>query len=137
MHHTKTKGDIGVGYVIASLIEQGWNVSIPISEHQSYDLIAEKFGKMYRVQVKYTSSKNNICEVRLYNSWVDKHGIHHSYRNLKDYEILAVYNPDTKETYFINSLNFKNKNSISFRNIPPNRKRKIGIRMAKDFLTLN
>ena len=33
MHEKKEKGDIGVGKTIARLMEIGWKVSLPISEH--------------------------------------------------------------------------------------------------------
>lgn len=35
------------------LIEQGWNVLTPIGNHQKYDLVIEKNGKFYRIQVKH------------------------------------------------------------------------------------
>ena len=33
------------------LIEQGWNVLIPIGNHQKYDLVIEKNGKFYMFPV--------------------------------------------------------------------------------------
>lgn len=35
------------------LIEHGWNVLIPIGNHQKYDLVIEKNGKFYKIQVKH------------------------------------------------------------------------------------
>jgi hypothetical protein len=35
------------------LIEQGWNVLTPIGNHQKYDLVIEKNGKFYKIQVKH------------------------------------------------------------------------------------
>ena len=35
------------------LIEQGWNVLVPIGNHQKYDLVIEKNSKFYRIQVKH------------------------------------------------------------------------------------
>ena len=43
MHEKKAKGDVAVGFVIARLVELGWNVRVPLSEHAPYDL-AEKDG---------------------------------------------------------------------------------------------
>jgi hypothetical protein len=39
-HHTKTKGDKGMGFVIADLLSKGIQVALPISEHLPFDLIA-------------------------------------------------------------------------------------------------
>lgn len=36
------------------LIEQGLNVLIPIGNHQKYDLVIEKNGKFYKIQVKHS-----------------------------------------------------------------------------------
>lgn len=38
------------------LIEQGWNVLVPIGNHQKYDLVIEKNGKFYKIQVKHAKS---------------------------------------------------------------------------------
>ena len=35
------------------LIENGWNVLTPIGNHQKYDLVIEKNGKFYKIQVKH------------------------------------------------------------------------------------
>mgnify|MGYP005605508491 FL=1 len=46
-------GDITELKCQAFLIEQGWNVLIPIGNHQKYDLVIEKNGKFYKIQVKH------------------------------------------------------------------------------------
>lgn len=46
-------GDITELKCQAYLIEQGWNVLIPIGNHQKYDLVIEKDCKFYRIQVKH------------------------------------------------------------------------------------
>ena len=35
------------------LIEHGWNVLTPVGNHQKYDLVTEKNGKFYKIQVKH------------------------------------------------------------------------------------
>lgn len=41
------------------LIEKGWNVLIPIGNHQKYDLVIEKNNKFYRIQVKHAMPIEN------------------------------------------------------------------------------
>jgi hypothetical protein len=41
------------------LIEQGYNVLIPMGNHQKYDLVIEKNGKFTRIQVKHASMQDN------------------------------------------------------------------------------
>ena len=53
-HHTKDKGDEGLGQVIGDLMSNGVQVAIPLSEHLPFDLIAiGDGGAMRRVQVRY------------------------------------------------------------------------------------
>ena len=56
-HHTKDKGDEGLGQVIADLMANGVQVAVPLSEHLPFDLIAiGEHGAMRRVQVRYRGS---------------------------------------------------------------------------------
>ena len=41
------------------LVEQGFNVLIPMGNHQKYDLVIERNGKFTRIQVKHASSQND------------------------------------------------------------------------------
>lgn len=40
------------------LIEQGFNVLIPMGNHQKYDIVVEKDGKFTRIQVKHAAEKD-------------------------------------------------------------------------------
>lgn len=53
-HHTKIKGDIGLVKAIAELTELNYIVSIPISEHQHYDIIVDFDGilKKYKSNIQ-------------------------------------------------------------------------------------
>ncbi len=41
------------------LIQHNWNVLIPIGNYQKYDLVIEKNGKFYRIQIKHASSSDD------------------------------------------------------------------------------
>jgi hypothetical protein len=59
-HHTKTKGDIGVGMVISDLMIRGYGVCLPLSEHMPFDIVAVSHdGQLSRVQVKYAATKDS------------------------------------------------------------------------------
>lgn len=62
MRRTQRKGDIAVTQAIAYFTEIGYDVSLPITESSSYDLIVDDHIALYRVQVKY--STNKTCDVR-------------------------------------------------------------------------
>lgn len=40
------------------LVEQGFNVLIPMGNHQKYDIVVEKNGKFTRIQVKHATEKD-------------------------------------------------------------------------------
>jgi PD-(D/E)XK endonuclease len=65
--NSKKQGDVGVGQAIAWFTRNSYTVSIPLTDSQDYDLIVDKDNKLYRVQVKTASYKNEygIYEVSL------------------------------------------------------------------------
>jgi hypothetical protein len=75
-HHTKDKGDEGLGQVIADLMTNGIQVAVPLSEHLPFDLIAVgEDGAMRRVQVRYRASADAAhLRCRLGGWWADRHG---------------------------------------------------------------
>lgn len=56
MRTTQRKGDIAVSQAIATFTKMGWDVSIPLTESAAYDLVVDSDDRIYRVQVRYTSS---------------------------------------------------------------------------------
>jgi hypothetical protein len=64
MHHTATKGNIGVAKAIADLMLKGWDVSIPFCATSPFDLVAYRNGKFVRVQVKYRILSKGVIDVR-------------------------------------------------------------------------
>jgi hypothetical protein len=121
MHMKKIKGDIGVTAAIADLTKLGWNVSVPISEHTKYDLVIEKDNVCYRVQVRYTSMKNGVLNVKLRSCWADKHGCHTKDRKSGDFDILAVYCPQNNQLYYIKDSMFTNSTGVNIRIEKPKR----------------
>ena len=94
-HHTKDKGDEGLGQVIADLMTNGIQVALPLSEHLPFDLIAMgEHGAMRRVQVRYRASADGAklrCE--LVGSWADRNGTHTRPFDPSAIDALAIYCP--------------------------------------------
>jgi hypothetical protein len=136
MHEKKLKGDIGVAHAIAELTEQQWNVCLPLTEHASYDLIAEKKGACRRIQVRYTTPSNGCMSVRLRSIWADKKGIHVKNRSVEDYDVLAVYCPSNKHVYFVPSGQFENEVGLTLRLEKAKNNQAEGVRMAASYLEM-
>ena len=56
-NNTKKQGDIGLGIAIGWFVKNGMTVSIPLTDSQDYDLIADVHGRLQKIQVKTTSFK--------------------------------------------------------------------------------
>lgn len=95
MHHTKTKGDIGLAKVIADLTVKGYVPCVPLSEHQAYDIVAVGPDRaVFKLQVKYATLKSNgTVEVSVRRSWADRKGSHIRPYSEEEFDYYAVYCP--------------------------------------------
>ena len=101
MHHTKTKGDLGVLKVMTDLCSKGYLVLVPMTEHASFDLVAYRGNIFQRIQVKYRSLRNGKLEVSSRTSWADKHGTHINQYTADAFDIFALYCPNTDKCYYV------------------------------------
>ena len=115
-HHTKTKGDQGLGYIIADLLANGIQVALPISEHLPFDCIAiSGEGKMLKISVKYRKIYRGKVEVALKSVWSNSKGYHSVYYNKDEFDVTAIYCPDTKKIYYVRQDEVGDKKSINLR----------------------
>lgn len=56
MRHTQRKGDTAVAQAIATFTKLGYDVSIPLTESASYDLLIDTNKDLKRIQVRYSST---------------------------------------------------------------------------------
>ena len=135
MHHTKSKGDIGLAKVISDLMEKGYVPCIPLSEHQAYDLVAIlDDGAAVKIQVKYATLKENgTVEVRYRRNWADKHGIHTESYTECEFDYYAIYCPE-KETVLYIPNNSDYPKTIRFDDTGNNQKQ--SVKWANDYLKI-
>lgn len=133
-HHTKTKGDIGVLKTQCSLAENGYTVLLPLTEHSSYDLVAEKAGTFRRIQVKYRSASNGRIEVAFKNTWSDRNGRHVAKVDKNEVDLYAVYCPDTDKVYYFDPKQFSS--SVTLRLAPAKNNNQSGVNLADNYTTI-
>ena len=134
-HHTKNKGDLGVAKATADLIEQGFMVMTPCTEHAPFDLVAYKDKKFFRVQVKYRElSKTGTVEVKFASNWADKYGVHTKNMDKTEVDIICVYCPQTRTCYYFNPSLYAS--NVTIRLMEAKNKQKKGIINGKDFLKM-
>ena len=102
-HHTKDKGDIGLGCVMSDLLKHDIQVALPVSEHLPFDLIAiHPRGDVLKVSVKYrVMTKTGCVRVETRSMWNDRNGTHYRHHSVGDYDAVAIYCPDTDECYYL------------------------------------
>ena len=137
MYSKKEKGDIGLVKTIANFTEERVHVSLPISEHLKYDLIAEKDGICKRVQVRFTTENNGTLSVKLKSVWSDRKGNHILKREKGDFDILAVYSPSNDKVYFVDDKSFENSTAICLRLKKSTGNNHHTIRNAEDYENCN
>ena len=86
---TNEKGDNGLFKVMTDLNIRGVHISIPVSTHLPYDLIADYNSKLIRVQVKYSGDKNGYFNGK--KAYMSKDGPISWHYEIEDFELYAVY----------------------------------------------
>lgn len=93
MRKTQRKGDIAVSQAIATFTRMGLDVSIPLTESASYDLIVDTGKTLKRVQVRYTSTG----EVDLRNIHSNSKGYVVKKPKADSYDWLYISNKDGEQ----------------------------------------
>jgi hypothetical protein len=113
---TKTdQGNIGLSKAIYELQLLGYRISIPLTENQKYDLIGEKNGLLFKIQIKTTRNKSRygVYSVNLRTLGGNKSSNKVIKRNKGDYDLLYVLTNDN-ESYLIDEENIgDNVNSLN------------------------
>ena len=130
VHHTKTKGDLGVLAAELDLFEKGFLLLKPQTEHAPFDLVAYRDGRFYRVQVKYRAAVNGQIAFHLSTCWADKHGTHQVAIDKYSIDLLCIYCPDTRACYYVDPHSVKK--TVCLRVTAPRNSQKKRIRWARD-----
>ncbi|SEB46453.1 hypothetical protein SAMN04489844_0172 [Nocardioides exalbidus] len=96
VHHTKDKGDLGTAKAHADLVERGFLVLFPATEHAEFDLVAYRDDVFHRVQVKYRSSRSGTLLVAFRSVWSDRHGTHLKPSDKSQVDVLCIYSPESR-----------------------------------------
>ena len=114
-HHTKDKGDLGVAKAQADLVQRGYLVLTPFSEHAPFDLVAYRDHEFLRIQVKYRSAAKGVLTIAFRTSWADRNGSHERAIDKEEVDLFCVYCPDTDECYYFKPQEFQSGNLPPYR----------------------
>lgn len=133
-HHTKNKGDLGVAKAHADLVDQGFIVLFPTTEHAPFDLVAYDDGAFHRVQVKYRSAARGALTVHFRAMWADRNGTHVRPMDKQAVDAVCVYCPDTDECYYVRPAD--HGASVTLRLVPTRNGQLSGVLLASSCRTL-
>lgn len=112
-HHTKDKGDQGLGFVMASLLKNNIQVALPISEHLPFDLVAiSQSGELKKISVKYRAMEKGRwrIQIAIVSSWSNRKGCQKRRLAKGIVDGYAIYCPDTGKCYFVRDDEFQGDN---------------------------
>ena len=132
MHHTKDKGDLGVAKAYCDLVEKGYMVLFPSTEHAAFDLVAYDGSNFIRIQVKYRSAIGGCLQVNLINWWADKNGSHGKPVDKSQVDVFCIYCPDTDKCYYFKPENVEK--CFTIRIIAPKNNQAKRINFADDYI---
>lgn len=140
MHHTKEKGDLGVAKIIADLMEKGFKVLTPLSEHLPFDLVAycPRVNKLYKIQCKYVTKNKGGVTIRLRTSYATSKGSVSSRYAELSFDVMAAYCPEVGKVYYVEEERLREHvNSFRLRVDPVDRPQKWenqhGFNYAEDY----
>ena len=134
LHHTKDKGDLGTAKAHADLVEHGFMVLFPATEHAEFDLVAYRDGAFHRVQVKYRSAaRSGSISVEFRSVWADRNGTHMKPSDKSEMDILCIYCPETDDCYYLRPQD--HRRSVTLRVTPSKNGQERGVLPAATFRT--
>ena len=113
--NSKIQGNVGMGIAIAWFMSAGYDVSIPVTDSQDYDLVIGVGHKLNTVQVKTTYHKNKAgnYEANLRVTGGNRSGtgkVKHFDSQQVDYLFIVT---DANDKYFIPTCEIDNKRGIT------------------------
>jgi hypothetical protein len=109
------------------LVEKGYMVLFPTTEHAPFDLVAYDGTKFIRIQVKYRSAVNGSVQIRLENWWADRNGSHGMPIDKSQVDVFCVYCPDTDRCYYFKPENIKTYFSLRIETPKNNQLKRINL----------
>lgn len=102
MRATQHKGDTAVAQAISTFTKMGYDISLPLTESASYDLIVDVGKKLQRVQVRYSTSG----EVDLRRIHSNSKGYVVKKPTRDSYDWLYVYKASSEEEFLLTECPF-------------------------------
>jgi len=129
--HSKRKGNIGQFGVGLALTKLGYSVFTEEGDISKIDLIAEKDGKLIKIQAKSITPVNGQIPIPLKKSGPN----YQFYYDADMFDYFAIYDLEDGKVYLVSSDILKTHNTqFNLRKNPPKNNQEHSINMARDYL---
>jgi len=113
--NTRYKGELAVQAVILDLMQQGFQVAVPIGDSLDYDLVVTE-PEFKRLQVKYTESDGRVVTVRSRTHTVTAGRVTKTKTYTADrVDCIAVYDATTNRRFYVPVDQVEGKDQILLR----------------------
>ena len=131
--HNKQKGNIGEAATILRLAQLGYNVFKEVGDLSKIDVIAERDGKVIRIQCKCVKPKNGMLQLSLKKSGP---GYQYKYKST-DIDYFALCNIETSEVAFIpSSIVNENGSNLNLRLVPSKNNQVKNVKFFSEYLNI-
>lgn len=114
MRETQLKGDTATTQAIATFTRLGHDVSVPVTESASYDLVVDLNGQLKRVQCKWCGAKDWSVGLRKIHSNSTGYVVKRYERD--SFDMLYVLRSDGEEFLFTQDLSGRNSIRVTKEN---------------------
>jgi len=128
--HSKRKGNIGELAVGLEFSKLGYSVFYENGDISKIDLIAEKNGKLIKVQIKAFTPINGALVLNFKKSGPN----YKFWYNLKEFDFFAIHDLKNKNTYLVSTKSCFGKKSISLRISNSKNYQNKSVNKAEDYL---
>ena len=127
---SKCKGNLTELQCLAAFVEQGCTVSIPYGDNAKYDFIVEIDKRLYKIQVKTSSLKDEgVIQFSCRSTHVNCTGVKNEKYSPEDVDFFATY--WNGKCYIVSINECSAQKNLRF--VPPKNGQVKGISFAKDY----
>lgn len=128
---TSALGERAEGAVLAAILHAGWTALLPFGGSHAYDLVGEKEGEFFRIQVKHGAVRDGAVMFRAYSSsGKGTAKVVRNYHGRADY--FGVYCSELNRVFLV-PVNDVGTGTITLRLTPAKNGQVAGIRFAADY----
>lgn len=127
--HSKRLGNLGELKVATHLVELGFSVFLEFGDISKIDLILEKEGELFGIQVKAISKTDGV-----YKFTSSKSGPNYKFKYTeKDCDLFAIYCVEDDKVVWLTSKEATEQTHINFRANPPKNNQEKQVRYLDDY----